>query len=200
MFVQVMEGVAADREGLRRQWQRWVEELRPGASGYVGTTGGIAPDGRVFLMARFESEEAARANSDRPEQGAWWSETEKCFDGAVTFCESTDVESYLKGGSDEAGFVQVMKFPEVDRARMAEMDAKFLPALAEHRPELIGGLRVWTGASSVIEVNYFTTEEAARAGERKDLPPELTDAFGEFEEMMQKIEFIDLPDPMLASA
>ena len=41
-----------------------------------------------MLRARFESEEAAQANSDRPEQGAWWAETAKVFDGEATFRNS----------------------------------------------------------------------------------------------------------------
>ena len=40
MFVQVIEGQLADREGLRRQLELWMTELRPGATGYLGTTAG----------------------------------------------------------------------------------------------------------------------------------------------------------------
>ena len=83
MFVQVIEGRTSDPEGLRAQFDKWVAELEPGATGYVGTTAGVAADGRVVVFARFESEDAARANSERPEQGAWWAETEKLLDGPV---------------------------------------------------------------------------------------------------------------------
>ena len=31
MFVQAIEGRVADPEGLRRQLERWMSELRPGA-------------------------------------------------------------------------------------------------------------------------------------------------------------------------
>ena len=108
MFVQVMEGKASDAAGLRRQMDAWNAELKPGATGFLGATGGVAADGRAVLMARFDSEESAVANSSRPEQGDWWSQTEKCFDGPVTFTESTEVDLFLDGGSDGAGFVQVM--------------------------------------------------------------------------------------------
>ncbi len=70
MFVQVMQGKTSDKEGLHRQLDRWMSELRSGAKGFLGTTGGVTDDGKVFVVARFESEQAARVNSDRPEQGA----------------------------------------------------------------------------------------------------------------------------------
>ena len=45
MFVQVIEGQVADREGLKRQLERWQEELRPGATGLLGSTSGVTDDG-----------------------------------------------------------------------------------------------------------------------------------------------------------
>jgi hypothetical protein len=200
MFVQMMEGRTSDPEGLQRQLDRWVAELEPGAAGYVGTTGGVTSDGRVVMFARFESEDAARANSDRPEQGAWWADTEKCFDGPVTFTESSDIQSFLAGGSDDAGFVQVMKVANADRELAARLDSEFEKIAGDMRPDLIGGWRMWTGPDSAVDVNYFTSEAAARDGESKPPPPELAELFGEFMETMSNAEFIDLSSPMLHSA
>jgi hypothetical protein len=200
MFVQVIEAKTSDPEGLRAQFDKWVAELEPGATGYVGTTAGVAADGRVVAFARFESEDAARANSDRPEQGAWWAETEKLLDGPVEFTESSDIEMFLAGGSDDAGFVQVMKVAGVDRAKVKEGDAQFEPLAAELRPDLIGGVRVWTGPDSMIEANYFTSEAEARAGESKPPPPEVAEGFADFMEMMSKAEFVDFSNPYLHSA
>ena len=81
MVVQIMEGRCNDAEAMKRQGEKWDAELRPGAKGYLGVTAGVTDDGRSISIVRFESEEAARANSDRPEQGEWWAETEKLFDG-----------------------------------------------------------------------------------------------------------------------
>ena len=200
MFVQVIEGKTSNPEGLRRQFDKWVAELQPGATGYVGTTAGVAADGRVVAFARFESEEAARANSDRAEQGAWWAETEKLFDGPVQFSESSDVTTYLAGGSDDAGFVQFMKVAGVDRATVEQGDKEFEPLAGELRPDLIGGVRVWTGPDSMIEANYFTSEAEAREGETKPPPPEFAEGFAQFVEMMKNAEFIDISDPYLNSA
>ena len=77
MFIQVITGTVTDPEGLRRQSDRWQDELRHGAIGYLGATAGVTNDGRSIAMIRFDSEASARANSERDEQGAWWAETEK---------------------------------------------------------------------------------------------------------------------------
>jgi hypothetical protein len=200
MFVQVIEGIVADREGFQRQAERWFAEIKPGAIGYLGSTGGISDDGRVVLVARFESAEAAAANSGRSEQGQWWAETEKTLDGAASFTESSDVETFLAGGSDDAGFVQIMKGTGVDRTRVRAMDEAFERHAADFRPDLIGALRVWTGSDSYLEVAYFTSEAEARAGEVKEAPPELAATLAEFEQLLANVEFIDLPRPMLDSA
>ena len=197
MFVQVIEGRVTDREGLRRQMDRWMTEVRPGATGFLGSTAGVTDDGVGFAVARFESAAAAKANSDRPEQGQWWTETEKCFDGPVTFSDSEDVETYLAGGSNEAGFVQVMKGSDTDRDEMRSLDERFEEHAASFRSDLIGGLRVWTAPGRYVEVAYFTSEADARQNEQKEPPPELAVLMGEFEELMAGVEFVDLRDPWL---
>jgi hypothetical protein len=196
MFVQIIEGRTGDAEGMMRQGERWQSDVKSGAVGYLGVTAGVTDDGRAITIARFESEQAARANSERPEQGAWWSEMVKYFDGDPSFTESSDVQELLGGGSNDAGFVQVMKSRGVDRARMARLDEQ-LARFASVRPDLLGGIRVWTGPDSCLEVNYFSSEAEAREGEKKDLPPELQEMMGEFQELMQNTEFLDLRNPQL---
>jgi len=70
MFIQVIEGHTRDAEALHHQLERWQRDLMPGAIGYLGSTGGCTATGDCILIARFESAEAARRNSDRPEQTA----------------------------------------------------------------------------------------------------------------------------------
>jgi len=199
MFVQVIEGRTSDPDGLRAQFDKWVAELQPGAEGYVGTTAGVAADGRVVCFARFASQDAARANSERPEQGEWWAETEKLLDD-VQFSESSDVTQFLAGGSDDAGFVQVMKVTGVDRSKLEDGDRQFEPLAPKLRPDLIGGVRVWTGPDTIIEANYFTSEADARSNEGQQPPPELAESFAEYMAMMSKAEFVDFSDPYLHSA
>lgn len=197
MFVQVIEGKVADVDGMRRLMQRWTDELEPGATGYLGTTAGVTADGRSIAVVRFESAEAAQANSERPEQGAWWSEMEACFDGDVSFADSSDVVTFLGGGSDDAGFVQVMKSHDLDRRAVERMDRLFEEHAPTFRPDVIGSLRVWTGADSDYEVVYFTSEADARAGESAPPPAELQDMLPDFEEMAANTEYFDLTDPWL---
>jgi hypothetical protein len=196
MFVQVIEGRVSDREGLHRQMDQWQRDLRPGATGFLGSTAGVADDGYAIAFARFESPAAAKANSERPEQGRWWAETEKCFAGDVTFTDSEDVETFLGGGSNDAGFVQIMR-GSADREQLHTLDAGFEEVAASWRPDLIGGLRVWTGPESYTEANYFTSEAEAREGENKEPPSELAAQAANFEKLMANVQYSDLRDPWL---
>jgi hypothetical protein len=196
MFVQVIEGRVSDREGLRRQMDKWMTDLRPGANGFLGSTAGVTEDGEGIAFARFESAAAAKANSERPEQGAWWDETAKCYSGDVTFTESEDTETFLGGGSNDAGFVQIMR-GTADRDELHAMDAAFERVAGSWRPDLIGVLRVWTGPDRYADVGYFTSEAEAREGEKKEPTPEIAEQMRQFEELMSGVEFIDLKDPWL---
>jgi hypothetical protein len=196
MFVQIIEGTTSDVPSLRRQFDRWGQELRPGAEGFLGSTVGVTDDGRTVTIARFASEEAAIANSNRPEQAQWWAETEKCFEGTVGFTDSTDVDLLRDGGSDEAGFVQVMRSEGIDRDRVRAFDEAIDPFLDDERPDVLGGIRIWTGPDRCTEVVYFSNEDEARRGER-DLSPEAQAAFAEFADLMEGVEFLDLRDPWL---
>lgn len=196
MFVQIVEGRTRDGEGMKRQGERWKSDVGRGAIGFLGVTAGVTADGRAITIARFESEQAARANSGRAEQSAWWAEMSKYYDGDVSFTESSDVQQLLSGGSNNAGFVQVMKSRGVDRARMAHLDGQ-LEKLAGLRPDLIGSIRIWTGPDACVEVNYFTSEAEARAGERQELSTEARAMMAEFQDVMKNTEFLDLADPQL---
>ena len=52
MFMQVIQGRVADRDGLRKL-DRWTAAIKPGATGWLGMTGGVADDGRFILCVRF---------------------------------------------------------------------------------------------------------------------------------------------------
>jgi hypothetical protein len=197
LFIQVIQGTTKDAEGLLRQLDRWQEEIRPGSTGYLGSTGGVTEDGKVFLLARFESAEAAGANSGRPEQDAWWNETVKYFDGAPSFKDYTDVDVSRDGGSNDAGFVQVMQGRVRDAARVREMEAEFMPQMEALRPDVIGSIRGWNG-NEYTEAIYFTSEADARKGEAsmtetgKDDP-----GFQEYMSLIESVDYLDLKDPWL---
>jgi len=195
MFVQVIKGKTSDPKGLREQLERWRSDLKPGAIGFLGSTGGIADDGTVILFARFESAEKAAANSGRPEQGAWWNEAAKYFDGEPTFRESTDTTPLFDGGSNDAGFVQVMEGTVHDRAKADAFETpEMLEQLRSVRPDLLGGLRVWFDGNAFAEVAYFTSESAARSGESSD---EFAGPQEDYMALFGEMNFIDLRDPLL---
>ena len=199
MFIQVITGTTSDRDGLRRQFDRWQTELRGGATGYLGSTGGVTDDGRVFMAARFESEEAARSNSAREEQGAWWAETEKFIENA-TFQDSVEVQTLGGGGSNDAGFVQVMRGRITDKEKAPALMAQFaelLPTLAEQRPDIIGDVTVIHSDGTYSDILYFTSEAEAREGEKKEPPAEMQAMFGEYMAVMPVDEYVDLKDPWL---
>jgi hypothetical protein len=200
MFVQVIQGQVADAEQVRAALDRWVRELAPGATGWLGSTAGVTEDGRFIALARFESEEAARRNSDRPEQDRWWSETARLFTGEPTFKDSTDVIPDVVGDPDAAGFVQVMQGRGSDPDRARELMSQDSPAWADFRPDIIGSIVAAHDGGAYTMVIYFTSEEAAREGERKEPPPELKAQMEEMDALSIGVpEFFDLRQPWLYS-
>jgi hypothetical protein len=200
MFIQVITGRVIDGDELRRAMDTWITELAPGAQGWLGSTAGLTSDGRFFASARFESEAAARANSDRPEQGMWWSQTEKSLSD-VTFHDCTDVTLMNGGGSDRAGFVQVMQTTDSDVARLKAMNEQMEPRMSELRPDVLGMTAcTHEDGKGTTAIVYFTSEAAAREGEQKEPPPEIAAQMAEMGTAMGEVTYFDLTDPWLFSA
>ena len=200
MFIQVIEGRTSDPAAGPGQSQRGQRALQPVARGSRGAAGGAPADGMCVLVARFEDRESAQRNSDRPEQGAWWSETEQCFDGPVTFHDSEDVHVMQHGRLEDAHFVQVMEGHVTDRARAEELERESAPVLAELRPDLLGSFTAYFDDGEYADVAFFTSESEAREGERQEMPPEFAEKFGEWEQVMKVDRYLDLQQPWLSSA
>ena len=200
MFAQVIQGRTKDSEALRARMEAWDRELKPGAEGFLGSTAGVSDDGEFVAIARFESEDAARRNSDRPEQGQWWAETEKLLEGEVRFYDCTEVELTFGGGSDEAGFVQViqgrLRDPE-QKEQMRRMESEAEAWIQENRPDVIGGVRAWQGTNFSHFV-YFTSEAEARAGEKK-MPSGEGEGGDDPMAQIEDLKFIDLRHPVFSS-
>jgi len=200
MFVQVIQGQVSDAGQARAALDRWVQELAPGATGWLGSTAGVTEDGRFVALVRFESQEAARRNSDRPEQDQWWTETSKLFTGEATFRDSSDVTVDVTGDPDGAGFVQVMQGRGSDPDRARELMAQDSSEWAAFRPDIIGSVAVGHDGGAYTMAMYFTSEEAAREGERKEVPPELQAQMEEMNKLsIGEPEFFDLKEPWLSS-
>ena len=202
MFAQVIQGRTSDAEGLRAALDRWLEELRPGSIGWLGSTVGITDDGTVIAVARFESAEAAARNGQRPEQSRWWEETSRLFDGEVSFRDSEDITVDLQGDPDEAGFVQVMQGRLTDAHRAKEIMAR-VPAdvMAAYRPDVLGSVLIGHQDGAWTQVIYFTSEADAREGERKEPPRDFQNAMEEMGKLsVGETTFLDLRQPLLQSA
>jgi hypothetical protein len=199
MFIQVFKGKVSDEAAALRTLERWRDDVMPGATGFLGSTTGVAADGTLVGLARFESRDAAMVNSGRPEQDAWWSEMAKCFDGEVKFGECDDVTVVLGGGSDEAHFVQVMSGHSADIARMHNIMSSHQDQMHEARPEILGGVLMDVGEDRYVQAFYFTSEEAAREGEKLDLPDDVRADIEEAMALMGEATFIDLRDPLMIS-
>lgn len=195
MFVQVIKGQVSDAAAIRAALERWKEQLRPGAVGWLGTTAGVTSDGTFVALARFESQDAAKRNSERPEQHEWWMETAKLFAGEVTFRDTEDVVLWMGGGSDEAGFVQVMEGRVLDRARADQLVQEMEAGMADQRPDILGGLTANLPDSSYVDFVYFTNETEAREAE-KNMP---ADAMEQMSQTWEINTFLDLTDPWLFS-
>jgi hypothetical protein len=201
MFAQVIQGRTSDAQAFRSAMDKWMRDLAPGAEGWLGSTGGVTDDGRVIAVARFESAEAAERNSRRPEQTQWWEETRRGFEGDVTFADSEDVTVDLQGDPDAAGFVQIMRGRATDAARgkalMEQMNGLDMAGL---RPDILGSLSIDHDGGEWTQVIYFSSEEAAREGERREMPPEAQALMAEMITISAgPPEFFDLRQPMLDS-
>jgi hypothetical protein len=200
MFIQVVEGQVTDAAAARAAMDRWVADLSAGAEGWLGTTAGVTEGGTLIAFARFESEEAARRNSERPEQGQWWEQTSALFDGEPTFIDSVDVVTDLVGDPDTAGFVQVMRGRSTDPQRARELATQDSDVWAQYRPDVIGSVMVGHGDNGWIMAIYFTSEAEAREGERKEVPAEIQAQMEEMNALNEgDPEFLDLKEPWLYS-
>ncbi|HEY5152054.1 MAG TPA: hypothetical protein VIJ23_20025 [Mycobacterium sp.] len=199
MFAQIIRGKVSDPSAVRPVVDRWMTEMGPTAKGWLGSTSGVTDDKEVFVLVRFESEEAARANSDRPEQGAWWAEMEKVFDGPPTFQDSNDVQVDTSGDPDAAGFVQVMTGQVTDPDRAKQLMAE-QPDMRTLRPDILGSVSVGHEDGKWTMVIYFSSEADAREGEAKQMPPEALKAMEEMQALsVGQPEFLDLKTPWLDS-
>lgn len=200
MFIQVIQGPVSDAAQVRAAMDRWMKELQPGSTGWLGTTAGVTDDGRFIALARFESEEAAQRNSDRAEQGEWWAETSKLFTSDPTFSNSTNVIVDVNGDPDQAGFVQVMRGRGSDPERARELMSDDSVDWSGFRPEIIGSVGAEHAGGAYTMAIYFTSEQEAREGEAKEPPPELKAAMEEMNALnVGEPEFFDLKDPWLMS-
>ena len=144
-------------------------------------------------MVRFESRDAARANSERPEQGAFAERMGALMDGDVQFFDYDEVLTFLDGGSDDAGFVQLIQGRTDEPRAVAHALRSPTDDAPRRRPDLIGGTVAHRGRTGPYTETVAFTDEAkrprGRAGRHVESPPELSEAM---QRLLQGAEFYDL--------
>jgi len=172
VFVQVIKGKVSDPAAFRAAFMRWLIELAPGAIGWRGSTTGVTDDGTLISVARFDNADNAHRNSDRPEQARWWSETQRVFDGEVTFYNSTKVDDYVVGDPNTAGFVQVMQGQVSNLAWAQDVVQQRPDTFEQLRPDILAMLNIRHHEGRWTSVTYFTSEAEARQRQSEDPPTE----------------------------
>jgi hypothetical protein len=195
MFIQVITAPCTAHDELRGVLDSWETDLAPSAEGWLGGTYGFTDDDQFVGVVRFDSREHAMANSDRPEQGAWAKRFTGALSGPPEFRDCDEVIEFLDGGSDDAGFVQVIQ------GRAGDLDAlrqlvDTADAMREARPEVIGGTLAIADDGSFTQTIAFTDEASARIGEKQEPPPEVRELL---DKVMGEARFLDLHNPWFAS-
>lgn len=196
MFVQMVQGKAKDVAAIEASMQRWIQDLKPRAKGWLGATTGITTQGEFVAVVRFDTEQNARANSDSAEQTAWWNEFSKNLDGDASFFDSTEVEEFGAGGSDDAGFVQIITGNGKDKNRLKQIDKEMDAATETQRPDVIGGINAWSG-DRFVQVIYFTSEKEARANEAKGFEGDAKALMEEMQAITDDVRFLDINEPKM---
>lgn len=195
MFIQVIQAKTSRPDEVRALMQEW-DDIPDDDSGFLGGTFGVTDDGTFIGVARFESKEKAMANSARPETDAMAQRLAEMMDGPPEFHDCDDVTVWMDGGSDEAGFVQIIQGRTDDPNRLREVVNESTDELRQNRPDIIGGTLALEDDGTFTNTVAFTDEASAREGETKDV----TSGGEEFRELMNDVTFYDLRDPWFESA
>lgn len=192
MFVNVMRARSVHAATIHSAWQQWAASAHPGADGFLGSTAGVATDGQLVLVARFTDAEAAGQHTGRDGVAPGLGMIARAASPLSVF-ESDQVDVSMGGGSDDAGFVQLL-FGRGDRERARDLLAQGEDILRRERPDIIGGFTVWRDGT-FVDVAYFRSEDEARAGESRELSAQARAWFEDLAVVMSIEEFVDLPDP-----
>lgn len=200
MFIQIIQGRCHDADRVHRLSDEWREKLGPSAEGWLGGTYGVTDDGEFVAVVRFSSREAATANARRPEQGEWWTQMHSCFDGEVTFHDCDNAMTFLGGGSDDAGFVQIIQGRVSDPDAFRHLMEEPMDTLREARPEIIGGTIAIEPDGWFTQTVCFRTEEEARQAEQQELPAEFRQRYEDQMREVAELRYLDLHHPWFSSA
>ncbi|MDP8931564.1 MAG: hypothetical protein M3O70_24100 [Actinomycetota bacterium] len=189
MIVEVTFGQATESQALRRAWEDHVRTLRD-AGTWLGGVAGTTDDGRFVAVVRTSaSPTVTAAESLAPDLAA-----------PPEVLRSDHLIVAYEDRPWDARFVQVMSARVLSRARYQEVEARIGQAFLDNRPDVLASYRTWPRDDLVIAVDHFSSEEEARAGEQRELPPNLREGFQEWLALLEETFWFDLTDPWLAPA
>lgn len=198
MFIQMVQGACSQQDDMRMLVDDWCGSMR-GRYGWLGGTYGFTDDGRFIGVCRFDGITSARDWARDIDAGLWWATAESLMDSEPEIHESGDVTMMLDGGSDSAGFVQVMRgrVANADALKRIMSDPEMTSMLHQARPEIIGATLAIEDDGTFTETVAFTDEAAARVGEQSDA---YSDQADEFSSTMEDVQYIDLHHPWFGSS
>ena len=199
MFLQVIDGKVADQSGFEKVIDRWMEDLSPGATGWLGTTWGAYGDSSMIAVVRFASQEAAERNGGRPEHKEWWAEVVSVLETDPDIQDFEDVLVLGPGASDDAGFVQIMRGHVADIEKERKLAEQMSSMPSDFRPDILGAVEGFQDDGAFVMALYFTSEAEARVGEKKPVPPEVQELMADGEANTTDMTFTDLSAPRFLS-
>lgn len=198
MFVQIIQGHVRDAGQVKAALEAWQRYVSPGAAGWLNSTSGVTDQGEFISLVAFTDLASAHHNSERPDQDAWWRRTSQLFDGEVTFHDADNAVTDNPGEPLDAKFVQIMQGKGTDHDRAMELMLQDSPEWAKFRPDILGTTACAYGDGEFTVAVYFTNEQEAREGERKQPPPELAHEMAELQKvMLGQPRYLDLHEPWI---
>ena len=193
MFIQMVQGACDQQDDMRMLVDDWCTEVAD-QPGWLGGTYGFTEDDHFVGVVRWDSKASCDDYCTREGAAWWWAAASELLHSKAEIHQSEDVTLMLQGGSDDAGFVQIMKgkVGDADLLRRISTDQEMTAMLHQARPDIIGSTLLIEDDGSFVETISFTDEAAARAGEKQEMPAE---AAADMEHAMQDVHYIDLHHP-----
>lgn len=191
MFIQMVQGACTHQDDMRMLVDDWCGEMAD-QPGWLGGTYGFTDDNSFVGVVRWDTRAACQAYCDRMDAAWWWAGACEVMDGMPEVHQSDDVTMMLEGGSDDAGFVQIMhgKVGDADLLRKMSTDQEMTAMLHQARPDIIGSTLLIEDDGTFVETISFTDEESARIGEKQEMPPA-----ADMEHAIREVHYMDLHHP-----
>jgi hypothetical protein len=198
MFVLKVEARTTKADALRKHVLTWPTEVGKRATGWLGNTAGVSPEGDFILLMRFVSEEAAWITMDLPENTRWWQVCGRHLDTKPVFTGSTDVTAILSGGSDDAAAVRITR-GRADTNRFRDSLSQLETLAAKERTDVIGGIVAWHDEERFTEVLYLKSKDFATSRQVAAAAAPLRRLIDDHQAAMTDPAVLDLTEPWLMS-